>query len=183
MNYSDNLRAFSQSNLRECQLKQLRILQEIDKICRRHHIEYWLDGGTLLGAVRHGGFIPWDDDIDIAMRLEDIPRFAEAARKEGIASILSVPVQTHGKILGAIRVYTAEPWEFTLKDVNFVNALAQIAGMSISMARYAKGLKSSIEVLKGMQEAQARRTTRMMPYEGVPKSFPSADFQRPHAQA
>lgn len=79
MNYSDNLRAFSQSNLRECQLKQLRILQEIDKICRRHHIEYWLDGGTLLGAVRHGGFIPWDDDIDIAMRLEDERRFKEAA--------------------------------------------------------------------------------------------------------
>lgn len=115
----------------------------------------------------------------------DDPRlqYPEAARKEGIASILSVPVQTHGKVLGAIRVYTAEPWEFTLKDVNFVNALAQIAGMSISMARYAKGLKSSIEVLKGMQEAQARRTTRMTPYEGVPKSFPSTDFQRPHAQA
>jgi signal transduction protein with GAF and PtsI domain len=115
----------------------------------------------------------------------DDPRlqYPDAARKEGIASILSVPIQTHGKILGAIRVYTAEPWEFTLKDVNFVNALAQIAGMSISMARYARGLKSSIEVLKGMQEAQARRSTRMTPYEGVPKSFPNEEFQRHHAHA
>ncbi len=67
---------------RAVQLKQLHILKEIDKVCQRHHIDYWLDGGTLLGAVRHGGFIPWDDDIDIAMRREDLPRFVEAARSE-----------------------------------------------------------------------------------------------------
>ena len=67
---------------RAVQLKQLGILKEIDAICSRNHIDYWLDGGTILGAVRHGGFIPWDDDIDIAMRLEDLPRFVEAARRE-----------------------------------------------------------------------------------------------------
>ena len=58
MDFHENLRAYSQENLRACQLKQLSILQEIDKICKRHHLDYWLDGGTLLGAVRHGGFIP-----------------------------------------------------------------------------------------------------------------------------
>jgi len=112
----------------------------------------------------------------------DDPRlqYPDAARKEGIASILSVPIQTHNKILGAIRVYTAEPWEFTLKDVNFVNALAQIAGMSISIARYSKGLKSNIEVLKTLRETQAQRTTRMTPYKGVPKSFPNTEFHRQH---
>jgi lipopolysaccharide cholinephosphotransferase len=69
------LAAYVAKNLRACQLKQLDILEVIDRICRKHHIDYWLDGGTLLGAVRHGGFIPWDDDIDIAMRLEDLKRF------------------------------------------------------------------------------------------------------------
>ena len=76
------LEQYKQQTLRTCQLKQLQILEEIDAICRRHDIEYWLDGGTLLGAVRHGGFIPWDDDIDIAMRKEDMHRFCEIAHQE-----------------------------------------------------------------------------------------------------
>lgn len=67
---------------REVQLRQLEILRAIDAICRRHNVDYWLDGGTILGAVRHGGFIPWDDDIDIAMRRDDLPRFISAAQKE-----------------------------------------------------------------------------------------------------
>ena len=72
----NKLEQFKQQQLRRCQLKQLTILEEIDRICRKHNITYWLDGGTLLGAVRHGGFIPWDDDIDIAMPLDDARRFA-----------------------------------------------------------------------------------------------------------
>lgn len=76
------LEQYKQQQLRSCQLKQLAILEQMDAICQRHNIPYWLDGGTLLGAVRHGGFIPWDDDIDIAMRQEDIPRFVETAEKE-----------------------------------------------------------------------------------------------------
>ena len=82
MNDKENLRTFSQQHLRACQLKQLRILKEIDTVCQRNHISYWLDGGTLLGAVRHGGFIPWDDDIDIAMDYKDMKRFEALAPHE-----------------------------------------------------------------------------------------------------
>ena len=82
MDFYKEIKEYSQQNLRACQLKQLAILEEIDKICKRHKIEYWLDGGTLLGAVRHDGFIPWDDDIDIGMSLEDEKRFEEIAPKE-----------------------------------------------------------------------------------------------------
>lgn len=77
-----SIQEHQRTELRQVQLKQLGILREIDKICRKHDIDYWLDGGTILGAVRHGGFIPWDDDIDIAMRLEDLPRFAVACEAD-----------------------------------------------------------------------------------------------------
>jgi GAF domain-containing protein len=88
--------------------------------------------------------------------VSDDPRiqYPQAAEKEGIASILSVPIVVGGNLIGAVRVYTAEPWEFTMNDVNFVQALAQIAGGAINMARYVKGLKSSIEVLKTMRDMQ-----------------------------
>lgn len=59
------------TTLRKAQLRMLDILIEVDKICRKHNIPYWIDCGTLLGAVRHGGFIPWDDDMDIAVLWKD----------------------------------------------------------------------------------------------------------------
>lgn len=67
----------TQTILREAQLKMLEGLIEIDRICQIHKIDYWLDAGTLLGAIRHGGFIPWDDDIDICMTREDFNRFVK----------------------------------------------------------------------------------------------------------
>ena len=67
------------SDLRNLQLRMLSILDEIDRICRDHGIDYWLTGGTLIGAVRHGGFIPWDDDIDIKMTIEGYKKFLEIA--------------------------------------------------------------------------------------------------------
>jgi len=84
----------------------------------------------------------------------DDPRiqYPEAAIKEGIASILSVPINVHDRVIGALRVYTSEPWEFTLEDVNFVQAVAQILGMAIDLCRLNKGYKSSIEVLKTMRD-------------------------------
>lgn len=76
------LQEHQQRHLRAVQLKELEILKAIRDICESNGIDYWLDGGTILGAMRHKGFIPWDDDIDIAMRRDDIPRFVEAAQRE-----------------------------------------------------------------------------------------------------
>lgn len=63
------------SMLRKQQLRMLDILIYIDKVCKENNIRYWLSSGTLLGAVRHGGFIPWDDDLDIEMLREDYEKF------------------------------------------------------------------------------------------------------------
>ena len=68
--------------LRKAQMREVAILQEVDKICRKHDIKYWIDFGTLLGAVRHGGFIPWDDDLDISMLSSDYQKFMEVAPQE-----------------------------------------------------------------------------------------------------
>ena len=61
--------------LREVQLESLKILKDIDAVCRREGIRYWLAFGSLIGVVRHQGFIPWDDDLDIIMPRQDYERF------------------------------------------------------------------------------------------------------------
>jgi hypothetical protein len=75
-----------------------------------------------------------------------------------------------GNIIGALRVYTAKPWGFTLEDVNFIQAMAQVAGMAIDMCRLNRGLKSSIEILKTMRDPRELKSKRRTPYEGVPVS-------------
>jgi GAF domain-containing protein len=60
-----------------------------------------------------------------------------------------------GNVIGSMRVYSSEPWEFTLEDVNFVQALAQIAGVLIDMCRLYQGQKEYIDVLMEMREARA----------------------------
>jgi len=63
--------------LRIYQLAQIELLDKTDEICKKMNLTYYLIGGTLLGAVRHKGFIPWDPDIDIAMPRDDYEAFLE----------------------------------------------------------------------------------------------------------
>ena len=62
--------------------KSLEVLNAIDRVCEKHNITYFAEWGSLLGAVRHGGFVPWDDDLDICMKREDYIKFREVADRE-----------------------------------------------------------------------------------------------------
>ena len=73
---------FSSEQRREIQREELNILRAFKAICERHGLKYYIVAGTLLGAVRHKGFIPWDDDADVAMPRRDYERFAKIAKRE-----------------------------------------------------------------------------------------------------
>ncbi|WP_242604439.1 LicD family protein [Legionella gresilensis] len=79
--------------LRQAQLRMLDMLKVIDAICVKHQLVYWLDAGTLLGAIRHQGFIPWDDDMDIAMPRESYEKFLKVAP-------LELPADIHLQLAG-----------------------------------------------------------------------------------
>lgn len=69
-------------DIRAVQMKILEVMKYIDQLCRRHGITYYIMGGTALGAIRHGGFIPWDDDLDIFMTPGEYAKFKAAFEQE-----------------------------------------------------------------------------------------------------
>ena len=110
------------SILRQHQLKMLDILIVIDGICKKHGIKYWISDGTLLGAVRHGGFIPWDDDLDIQMMRKDFKHFIKIISKELSENLV---LQTHKTDKGYIAPYAkirdlhSSISEYYNSDVNY----------------------------------------------------------------
>lgn len=80
------------SQLRRQQLRMLDMLKTFDAFCRRHGIRYWLSSGTCLGAIRHEGFIPWDDDLDVEMLRDD---YRLLLRHRAELAELGIPLQDH----------------------------------------------------------------------------------------
>ena len=78
----NSTKEFNRESLRQAQKIMLYIMKRIHEVCVKNNIRYWLDYGTLLGAVRHDGFIPWDDDMDISMMREDYEKFCKIAPQE-----------------------------------------------------------------------------------------------------
>ena len=78
-------------------------------------------------------------------------QYPQEAMDEGIMSMLSVPVMLKGRPMGVLRLYTAEPWEFTMSDLTFVTAIALMMGLALDNMRCAKAYKTSIELLKDIR--------------------------------
>ena len=105
--------------LRQAQLIMLEMLVEFDAICKKYDLRYWLDSGTLLGAVRHQGFIPWDDDIDLSMPVEDYIQFQQIAKEELSSDIFFQTSETDNDFLfdySKLRSNKASIVEFHEKD-------------------------------------------------------------------
>lgn len=75
------IKVLTKEEFRKMQLMQLDMIKELDRVCRKHNIKYTIFGGTMLGAVRHKGYIPWDDDADIAMLREEYEKFKKVSNE------------------------------------------------------------------------------------------------------
>lgn len=84
----------SKDDLRKAQLLMLKILKEVHRICEKNGIHYFLSDGTLIGAIRHNGFIPWDDDLDIGMLRADYEKFKAAVQTELAEEFIFQSVET-----------------------------------------------------------------------------------------
>lgn len=85
----------------DVQLALLGLLKEIDQICKKYEIEYYLAGGSQIGAIRHGGFLPWDDDADIHMSRDNADRFLEAVKKENLPDRVVYTGDENGRYMNA----------------------------------------------------------------------------------
>ena len=124
----------ARGHLRLLQLANAVFLRKVTTILERHEIPYWINFGTLLGAVRHGGFIPWDDDLDISILRDDRERMLEILAREFRADGLVKVIPSDCvriRLLGTpcqIDVFASDPVSFTSDDAGGLDRLKQEFG-------------------------------------------------------
>ena len=106
--------------VKEIQKVSFEILLEIDRICRKNQIPYMLVAGTALGAIRHKGFIPWDDDLDIGMTREAYDRFIVALQKDLSSNYYFHCFETDTKYNVVIPQMKIRKHNTYIKEVNFL---------------------------------------------------------------
>lgn len=123
---------FVEGKMKRAWAAQIEVLEEIRRICKKNEIAYYADWGTLLGAVRHKGFIPWDDDLDIGMLRSDYMRFLEVAPEDlgeffKLKSVYNDP--THDNV--KCRIITGTHMNFTEDYLKRFNGCPYVVGVDI----------------------------------------------------
>ncbi|MCR5181076.1 MAG: LicD family protein [Bacteroidaceae bacterium] len=120
------------SLLRRQQERMLEMLVWLDGVCRRHNIGYWMCAGTLLGAVRHGGFIPWDDDVDLEFLRSDYLRLLEVLPQECEGT--NYVLQTHETDPGYFYTYAKlRDRRSYLEETNHYDRIFQYRGLYLDL--------------------------------------------------
>ena len=102
------------SMMKHCWAAEMEVMGVIGRLCEKHGIQYFADWGTLLGAVRHKGYIPWDDDIDLAMKRPDYERFWRIAEKELPKDYQVINIYTDEQYLSVnAKIYNSHTLQFT----------------------------------------------------------------------
>lgn len=98
---------------------QIELIQALDSICKKYHLRYFASNGTLLGVIRHRGFVPWDDDVDIVMPRPDYQKLIEVAERELAAPLLlHTPMNDPVYYRNYIRLRNCNTTAIPLKDLN-----------------------------------------------------------------
>ena len=122
---------YVESTMKKAWAAEIEVLNEVDRICRQHDIQYFADWGTLLGTIRHKGFVPWDDDMDIAMKREDYTRFCQIVRQEqGELEIINFHTDPEWKDMLS-RVINGRSVNYTEEHLRKYHGFPYVAGLDI----------------------------------------------------
>lgn len=128
---------FVPAEMKQAWAAELEVLYEVDKVCKKYSIQYFADWGTLLAAVRHEGFIPWDDDLDIVMKRDDYNRFMRIAQTELPDGFSAYNFRNHddfwlflGRVVGKQRIC------FEQEHLDRFHQFPYIAGVDIFVLDY-----------------------------------------------
>ena len=126
---------------------QMEVLVNIDKFCRKNEIKYFADCGTLLGAVRHKGFIPWDDDIDICMERKDYLKFVAMASQGLPYPMKLLSVYNSDWEEAFIRVVNNTKVDFSQEHLKIWHGCPWVVGIDIFPLDVLPDIKEEREVL------------------------------------
>lgn len=137
---------YVESTMKKAWAAEIEVLNEVDRICRQHDIQYFADWGTLLGTIRHKGFVPWDDDMDITMKREDYTRFCQIVQQEqGDLEIINFHTDPEWKDMLS-RVINGRNVNYTQEHLKKYHGFPYVAGLDIFPLDYVAPTEDEDEI-------------------------------------